>query len=235
MFLTVFASRFVAVVVILCTVSSNAIHAQELAEVDLTKSVVMIHAETRPRGVSRYFPAFVVESNETRSLLVSASWGGERFPLGLLGTPIGAIHELDTLEPIEILGYNEELGISIFSIKKTLPVWQTDLMVAGIQQGDVLEELILDNKHYRKPPYEVHAVEQIQQIYNRRTTEGNDVEVVGTMIISGRLACTPGSLLLSDGKLAAIYLNNDVREARIERHVLPIELAMDRYRKFVAE
>lgn len=63
--------RLAACVTLVLLIASSAADAE--APADLRQHLVMVHAETVPPGINKYFPAIVVAATESKSILVSAS------------------------------------------------------------------------------------------------------------------------------------------------------------------
>jgi hypothetical protein len=201
---------------------------------ELRESIVMIHAETVPKGIDRYFPAIVLESTNEKSILVSASWGAEPFPIPPTGKAIDSIHLLDSDEPVEIIDYDESLGIAIFQVNVPLKPWPASNFATPVKAGDVLEELVLSNKHYRERSVPVHRVKAVGVDYLRQTVDGTTVKVEGTLVFEGQTSGHPGTVFLQAGKLAAIYLNNALPRP-LTRHALPAKELLERYKVLLAK
>jgi len=201
---------------------------------ELRECIVMIHAETVPKGIDRYFPAIVVESTSEKSLLVSASWGAEPFPVPPAGKSIDVIHLINSNEPVEIIEFDESLGIAIFEVNVSLKPWPTDRFATSTKAGDELEELVLKNQHYRETSAPRHRVKAVGVDYLRQTIDGTPVKVEGTLIFEGQTSGRPGSVFLQDGNLAAIFLNNALPRP-ITGHALPAKKILERYKLLLAK
>ena len=199
---------------------------------DMTKHVVMIHAETRPQGIEKFFPAIVLESTAKKSVLVSVAWGAEPFPIGPNGKAIDAIHLLDSKEPVEIVAFDEALGVAVFSVNIHLEPWPSKRIGIGPLPGEELEELILDNRHFERKHDKKLQVKTIDSVLPYKTARGSKVNVEGTMIFDGQTAGGPGTVLLRDGMLAAVFLNNEPTSP-LTHHALPIKLFLSRCQSLI--
>lgn len=110
-----------------------------------------------------------------------------------------------------------------------LKPWPEDRFAASIKVGDELEELVLQNEHYRKTFASRHLVKAVGVDYLRQTIGGAPTKVEGTLVFEGQTSGRPGTVFLQDGKLAAIFLNNALPHA-LTRHALPATELLERYK-----
>lgn len=202
---------------------------------NLGQHLVMIHAETVPPGINRYFPAIVVEARDSKSILVSASWGGEPFPIPPKGRAIDSIHLLDSKQPVEILKYDEKLGVAVFSVDIPLKPWPIDQLSTDLKVGDQLEELILENRHYKPVRANQHRVSATGVEFPYKTAAGTEIGVKGTIVFDDDTSGNPGTVLLKNGKLAAVFLNNSSANGSLKHHALPAGLLLARYRSLIRD
>ncbi len=87
---------------------------------DLSHYIVTIEAESRPQAIFKSFPAIVMVSSAGKSLLLSASWGAEPFPLSNPGVPIGALFLSEGKDPVGIVAYDIARGIAVFSVNRAI-------------------------------------------------------------------------------------------------------------------
>jgi hypothetical protein len=146
--------------------------------------------------------------------------------------PIGSIHVMDSAQPIEIVTCDDALGVGVFSIQESLPPWPAESITEEIVAGDDLEELVLPNRHYKNGPWASHEVVAIEQDFPYQTADGADLLVADTVWIEGRSAGNPGSLLLKDGKLAAVFLDNG--GLPLKCYAMPASVLFERCQELVA-
>ena len=202
---------------------------------NLFKHVVLIKAETRPRGMERTFPAIVMANDEEKSILLSASWGAEPFDDfngGNTGTPLGAVFLRDTNEEIKVVAYDESLGVGLFSVNKRLEPVPEDAFTDDLMLGDELTELRMSPSD----PEKLFRVLFVEQPYKRKTVTGQLIAVEHAICFDGEeLNQNPGSLLLKNGKIAALYLNNGgYRGERVRQYALPIKQAREAFAQLLA-
>ena len=197
----------------------------------LAKHVVLIHAESIPPGLNKVFPAIVFESNNGQSILVSCAWGAEPFPMPPNGKPLDSLHLLNSSEAVKVQAYDEALGVAVFSVNVPLQPWPNSLIADGVSLGEDLKELFLQDpgsvKRLHSDRLQVSAIDKILR-YN--TARGSKVEIEGTLIFEGQTACGPGAVFIREGKLAAIFLNNESVGDQLVSHALPANLLVERYR-----
>lgn len=193
---------------------------------DIRRHVVMVEAETRPRGISRSFPALVMACDGSSSLLMSASWGAEPFPtFEKNGTPIGAVFLREGGEAVEIIGFDERLGVSVLAVEKALSPLPAELIAASVREGDDLDGLHLqEDGATTRVPLDVVGVDRV---FHRHSVTDGWIGVEGTIQFTGDIFGNPGSLLLQGDQVAAIFLNNagDLSQ----RFALPIDRAVAAY------
>jgi hypothetical protein len=191
----------------------------------------MVEAETRPRAISRSFPAIVLACDGASSLLLSASWGAEPFPTGEKnGTPIGAIFLREGGQPVEIIAYEERSGVSVLSVEKALPPLPRELLAGPVEAGDRLHGLnVSEQAEPERVPLDVVGV---GRTFRRQTTLDEWIGVEGTIQFTGGQFGNPGAVLLKDGKVAAIFLENEGDVSR--RFALPIRQAVETYERLTA-
>jgi beta-lactamase regulating signal transducer with metallopeptidase domain len=202
---------------------------------DLFKHVVLIQAETRPRGLERTFPAIVMANDGEKSILLSASWGAEPFPGAKgskMGIPLGAVFLRDTNANVKVVAYDESLGVGLFSVNKRLEPVPKDAFTDDLKLGDELTELRLSPSD----PEKLFRVLSVEERYKRKTVTGQLIAVEHAICFDGeRLNQRPGSLLLKNGKIAAVYLNNrGYRGERVRRYALPIQQAREAFAQLLA-
>lgn len=220
------------VTLILLTATTTAV-AEEPA--DLRQHLVMVHAETVPPGINKYFPAIVVAATESKSILVSSSWGAAPFPIGAKGRAIDSIHLLGSDQPVEILKYDETDGVAVFSVDTPLKPWPIDQLPDEIKVGDHLEELVLENRHYKPRKNNRHRVTAIRTELPGKSTDGTEFKVKGTIVFEGDTSGHPGTVLLKNGKLAAVFLNNSSAGGSLKHYALPARLFLTRYRTLLRD
>ena len=115
-----------------------------------------------------------------------------------------------------------------------LKPWPEDRFAASIQVGDELEELVLQNEHYREPSAPRHLVKAVGVDYLRQTIGGAPMKVEGTLVFDDQTSGRPGTVFLQDGKLAAIFLNNALPRP-LTRHALPAKELLERYKALLAK
>src|SRR5262245_23143871 len=87
----------------------------------ITKHIVTLHAKAARGSFNKYFPAIVFESDGKESILVSAAWGAEPFPVPPQPLPIESITLIDSGEAVKVVAFDTKLGVGIFSVQKALP------------------------------------------------------------------------------------------------------------------
>jgi beta-lactamase regulating signal transducer with metallopeptidase domain len=202
------------------------------ASADLSRHVVMIEAESRPRGVRKSFPAIVMASSGGKSLLLSASWGAEPFPLDKPGVPIGALFLSEWKNPVGIVAYDTARGIAVFSVNQVLEPVPEECFSENLEKGDLLTSLPLakgDAKHSTR-------VLAVEETYASEATDRETVAVKHTARIdSGKWQC--GSPMLKDGKIAAIFLNNGTPPGleKLYGYAVPARYALQAFAELSAE
>ena len=222
-----------ACAVLVFLAAATAVDAEEKS--NLVQHVVMIHAETVPPGVAKYFPAIVVAATESKSTLVSSSWGAVPFPIGAKGRAIDSIHLLGSNQPVTILKYDENAGVAVFTVDVPLKPWPIDQLSTDLNVGDEPEELILKNSQYKPVKNNRHRVTKIRTELPGKTADGKETKVKDTIVFDGGTSGNSGSLLLKDGKLAAVFLNNSVPNGVLKHHALPARLFLARFKSLMSD
>jgi hypothetical protein len=172
---------------------------------DLSRYVVMIEAESRPHAIRKSFPAIVMASSGGKSLLLSASWGAEPFPLDKPGVPIGALFLSEWKNPVGIVAYDIARGIAVFSVNQVLEPIPRECFTVDLGKGDLLTSLPLAKDDASRSS----RVLAVEETYASEATDRETVAVKHAARIDfGKWQC--GSPMLKDGKIAAIFLNNGV-------------------------
>jgi len=199
---------------------------------DLSHYVVMIEAESRPRGVSRSFPALVMASNGGKSLLVSASWGAEPFPLDTPGVPIGALHLSDGKDPVGIVAYQISRGIAVFSVNRALEPVPRECFTENLGKGDLLTSSPLAKRDARLST----RVQAVEETYADEEL-GRATVAVKHVVRMDPGKWSAGSPLLKDGKIAAIFLNNGTApdSEKWSGYALPIRYALQAFAELSGE
>ncbi|HEX4073706.1 MAG TPA: M56 family metallopeptidase [Planctomycetaceae bacterium] len=202
---------------------------------DLSRYAVVIEAESRPRGISRSFPAIVMASERGKSILLSASWGALPFPLQKNGVPIGALFLRDGNDPVDVIAYDQRLGIGIFSVDRVLDPLPQDSFTEEIAVGDRLTDLRLSQEDSERT-LRVLAVDEAYR--DQVDVSGRTVVVEHTIRLDGKMRQNPGSVLLKQGKIAAIFLNNGrfpaTDKGKFFPYALPVRYARRAFAELVA-
>ena len=199
---------------------------------DLSHYVVTIEAEGRPQGIFKSFPAIVMASSGGKSLLLSASWCAEPFPLDKPGVPIGAFFLSKWKNPVGIVAYETLRGIAVFSVNQVLEPVPRECFTENLEKGDLLTSLPLtkgDAKHSTR-------VLAVEETYASEATDRETVAVKHTARIDfGKWHC--GSPMLKDGKIAAIFLNNGARpdSEKLFGYAVPARYALEAFAKLSGE
>jgi outer membrane protein assembly factor BamB/beta-lactamase regulating signal transducer with metallopeptidase domain len=194
---------------------------------DVLRHVVMIKAETPPRGVERTFPALVIASDGVKSTLLTAAWGTAPFPIGKTGVPLGAMFLRDTGDEVKVVAYDETLGVGVLSVNKPLPKLPGSSYAEQVRVGDSLVSPMSEDASER--PFRVLA---INAIFSQETTAGRVAAVEHAIRLNGRTTQKPGWCLLKEGKVAALDLgcSEDYSE-----YALPIKQALASARRLLQQ
>lgn len=87
----------------------------------------MIHGTTEPKGISRTFLAVAVKADGDNTILATASWGGELFPVPPVGRKVDRFYVLETEQDVKFLSCDEARGVALFRIASTIPLWPAEL------------------------------------------------------------------------------------------------------------
>ena len=212
----------------------------ELTTAEWQEHVVTIHGENvtfmsedgiphRVHGPNKYFPAVVMESDGQTSYLLTTSWGAKDFWLGQLPSgPVSRFTIAGTETVARVVAYDMTTGVAVFSVEAALTPVPRDAIGGDVEVGDRLIELQLPGK---KDSGE-HAVLAVERTASDEDSNGASVEVPHLVVLDGSPENTPGSLLLRDGKLLALFLNNfPFEERRYAPHAIPISVALREYAK----
>lgn len=187
---------------------------------ELARHFIMIRGTTEPQGLSRCFPAVAIKSEGDSTILATASWGGELFPIPPDGRKVDRFHVLDSEQNVELISCDEQRGVSLFRISSSVPPWPADHVFAdSLAAGDELQWLRLNNRKYRSGSPRTTSVKEINTKLPYKTPQGRNVVVNSTLTFGGRAGGPPGTFLIRDGKLAAVWLNNDASD-RFAHHAL---------------
>ena len=186
----------------------------------LAKHFVMVRGTSEPPGVSQFFPAVAIESDGKNTILATVSFGGELFPIGPKGKDVDRFHIVDSEESVALLACDEKLGVSLFRVSSFVPPWPAYRVYAGeLKANDKLQWLQLDKRAFTGDLSKFTTVKTVGASLPYRTPQGQRVVVNDTIVFEGKAPGQPGTFLLSDGKLAALYLNNDA-SGKLVRHAL---------------
>jgi BlaR1 peptidase M56 len=170
---------------------------------DLSRYLVTIEAESRPHGIFKSFPAIVMASSGEKSLLLSASWGAEPFPLDKPGVPIGALFLSDGQDPVGVVAYDIRRGIAVFSVNRALAPIPREFFTEELATGDLLTSL----PNVAGEPNHSSRVLAVEETYASEAVGRDTVAVKHAVRIGfGKWRC--GSPMLKGAKIAAIFLNN---------------------------
>ncbi|MFC1759652.1 hypothetical protein ACFL2H_12940 [Planctomycetota bacterium] len=225
-------AKLVSSVVACVVTASTVVRSEERSPSfdELHQHIVTLHAETKPKGMERFFSAFSIATNGRESILVSSSWGAEPFSKS---KKIDSLHVENTKEPVRIIAFDTNLGVAIFSIKRVVPPWPREKSVE-VSVGDHVDEIVLKSRAYRPSRSKPCKVKTTESTFVH-PDETNAQKVSGTFILKGRLAGTPGSLILKHGKLAGVFLQTagiDFKD--MDFHIVPTELLLERAQGLLA-
>lgn len=185
------------------------------------------------RGAERDAPAIVIDANEQRSILLSASWSAQRFPIGEEGAPIESITLVGSKLPVRMIAADEQLGLAIYSVPGKLPTWPVGWFSSDVRVGDVLHEAI--NGHHVAMHGAAHRVASLGNTFVSGTSIPKDAKVEGTFVLEGRISGNPGSILLKHGLLAGMFLDNSqsTDAGGQKPHVLPTKALLERAHQLI--
>jgi hypothetical protein len=179
----------------------------------LSKHFVMIYGTTEPQGISRTFPAVAIKADGNSTILATASWGGELFPVPPAGLKVHRFHVLDSDQDVELLCCDEARGVALFRIASPVPLWPADQTeTTPLTAGEKLDWLKLPNREYHTTTPNQSTVKAANTKLPYTTPQGKLVTVNDTITFDGKVGGPPGTFMLKDGKLAAVWLNNDVSD-----------------------
>lgn len=196
-----------------------------------------LHMSAPWRGAERDAPAIVIDANDQRSILLSASWSAQRFPIGEEGAPdegapVRSITLVGSNLPVRAVDNDDQLGIAIYSVRTKLPMWPVDQLSSDIRVGDVVDELSSAGHFGSTKPITRHRVESVGNTLLTGASILIDTKIEGTFVLDGRMSGNPGSILLKDGKLAGMFLDNSraADSSESKSHGLPTKTLLERAR-----
>jgi hypothetical protein len=199
--------------------------------------VWMLHMSAPWRGAERDAPAIVIDANDARSILLSSSWSAQPFPAGTEGAPdegapVRSITLVGSNLPVRTVDKDDQLGIAIYSVRTKLPIWPVDQLSSDIRVGDVVDELSSAGHFGSTKPITRHRVESVGNTLLTGTSILIDTKIEGTFALDGRMSGNPGSILLKDGKLAGMFLDNSraADSSESKSHGLPTKTLLERAR-----
>lgn len=193
----------------------------------------ILHMSAPSRGAERDATAIVIDANEQRSILLSASWSAQRFPIGEEGAPIESMTLVGSKLPVRMIAADEQLGLAIYSVPGKLVTWPVNWLASDVRVGDVLYEAI--GGHHVAMPGAARRVESLGNTFVSGTSIPKDAKVEGTFVLDGRMSGNPGSILLKNGLLAGMFLDNSQsRDASGQKpHVLPTKALLERAHQLI--
>ncbi len=207
--------------------SSNAANLSDDATAARSGPLWMLHMSAPWRGAERDAPAIVIDANEQRSILLSASWSAQRFPIGEEGAPIESMTLVGSKLPVRMIATDEQLGLAIYSVPGKLVTWPVNWFSPDVRVGDVLHEAI--GGHHVAMPGTARRVESVGNTFVSGTSIPKDAKVEGTFVLEGRMSGNPGSILLKNGLLAGMFLDNSqsTDASGQKPHVLPAKALLE--------
>jgi hypothetical protein len=213
--------------------SSNAANLSDDATAAKSGPLWMLHMSAPWRGAERDAPAIVIDANEQRSILLSASWSAQRFPIGEEGAPIESMTLVGSKLPVMLIAADEQLGLAIYSVPGKLVTWPVNWLASDVRVGDVLHEAI--GGHHVAMPGAARRVESLGNTFVSGTSIPKDAKVAGTFVLDGRMSGNPGSILLKNGLLAGMFLDNSqsTDASGQKPHVLPTKALLERAHQLI--
>jgi hypothetical protein len=201
--------------------------AGDVAKPANTGPIWMLHMSAPWRGAERDAPAIVIDANEQRSILLSAAWSAQRFPIGEEGAPIESMTLVGSKRPVRLIAADEQLGVAIYSVPGKLVTWPVNWFSSDVRVGDVLHEAI-GGRHVAMPGA-ARRVESLGNTFVSGSSIPKDAKVAGTFVLEGRMSGNPGSILLKNGLLAGMFLDNSqsTDASGQKPHVLPTKALLE--------
>lgn len=194
------------------------------------RKVLTIEVETHGKGLPRLAAALVVESNATRSILLTTSWIAEPFPVEAQfakGELTMSTDVSGSQLPVRLIATDDQLGVAILVVPTSLRAWSTE-EITDVQVGDLL------NEYLSRSPEIPHRVELLDQTYRHDVPGRGELMVDGAFVFDGRILSTPGSVLMKDGKLGGMFLNNAKSPSgELKSYALPAKELFERYRRLL--
>jgi hypothetical protein len=186
---------------------------------------VTLHIKSEPKGVDKHTPAIVMEQTPTRTLLLSASWGIETFLLEKDRRPVISYKVSGADSPVEYVAGDLNLGIAIFSVPTSvsnrLTPWPKD-EISEVRVGNYIT--------YQGTS---HRARSFDKVFVRRVQE-YEMAVNGVLVFDGRIDGDPGSVLLRNGKLAAMLLGSaELAAGGSVSYALPAQALFDRFHQLL--